>query len=327
MSNNLVSVIIPTYNRAQLVVEAIKSVEMQSYPAVQIIVIDDGSVDNTAQIVAAFKNVEYYYQENKGQAAARNLGLSYAKGEYIASLDSDDIWHKDFLERAVAALERYETDFVFLNWTEISETKQSLSDWRRLQRWQKYSKNTDGEWALLNPAEVRKLYIETCPAPSSALLIRQSSFISGWNENMKIADDWYLILEMVTLRSCNAAFTLSPHWTKRVDSNNIYDGRDLFEVTVELGLHDEPLMLEHFLEHITHREKSVMKRRLAGHHLNFGRLHWRRYGLSSEALRSVATAFTIAPMGSVFHFTQITLDYLKNRYNIVRDKNKQFPEI
>ncbi|MEJ7700920.1 MAG: glycosyltransferase family 2 protein [Pyrinomonadaceae bacterium] len=126
MHQKLVSVIIPTYNRAHLVVEAIESVKAQSYPTIQVIVADDGSQDDTAQSVAKVENVEYYYQENKGQAAARNLGLRYAKGEYIASLDSDDIWHKDFLKVAVAALEQYQADFVFLNWTEISEAKQSV---------------------------------------------------------------------------------------------------------------------------------------------------------------------------------------------------------
>ncbi len=156
MYQKLVSVIIPTYNRAHLVVEAIQSAKAQSYPTIQIIVVDDGSQDDTAQSVAKFENVEYYYQENKGQAAARNLGLSYAKGEYIASLDSDDIWHKDFLKAAVAALERYQVDFVFLNWTEISENKQSSSDWERSNKWRKYFNNLSGEWSLLNAEVVAK---------------------------------------------------------------------------------------------------------------------------------------------------------------------------
>lgn len=215
MYQKLVSVIIPTYNRARLVVEAIESVKAQSYPTIQIIVADDGSQDDTAQRIAKFENVEYYYQENKGQAAARNLGLRYAKGEYIASLDSDDRWHKDFLEVAVAGLEQFQADFVFLNWTEISETKQSASDWERSGGWRKYS-NNDGKWTLLNAKEVRELYIKTCPAPSSALLIRHSSFVSDWNEEMKIADDWFLILEMVLMKPCRAAFTLSRYWTKHV---------------------------------------------------------------------------------------------------------------
>jgi glycosyltransferase involved in cell wall biosynthesis len=327
MYQKLVSVIIPTYNRAHSVVEAIESVKAQSYAAIQIIVADDGSGDDTAERIAKFENVEYYYQENKGQAAARNLGLSYAKGEYIASLDSDDLWDKDFLKVAVAALEQHQTDFVFLNWTEISETKQSLSDWERSKKWEKYFNNLNGEWSLLNAEEVRELFLKTCPAPSSALLIRRSSFVSNWNEEMKIADDWYLILEMVLMKPCRAAFTLSPYWKKHIHSSNIYHGREKLEVIRDLGLHDEPLFALGFQERLTLAEKGILQRRLANHYFNFGRLNWRRDGFSVDALRSIATAFTLAPVGSTFYIVQLSFNHLKNRFRIARDKNKQSQEI
>lgn len=320
MNQKLVSVIIPTYNRARQVVEAIESVKAQSYPAIQIIVADDGSEDETAASVARFENVEYYYQENRGQAAARNLGLSHAKGEYIASLDSDDLWHEDFLKVAVGALERYETDFVFLNWTEIFETEQLASSWERSKRWRKYFNHPDGEWSLLKAEEVRELFLKTCPAPSSALLIRRSSFVAGWNEEMKIADDWYLILEMVLMKPCRAAFTLSPYWTKHIHSSNIYHGREELEVIRDLGLHDEPLIAEYFRERLTLIEKAILQRRLATHHFDFGRLHWQRDGFSIGALQSIATAFTLAPVGSTFYIMQLSFYHLKNRLRIARNK-------
>ena len=327
MRQKLVSVIIPTYNRAHLLVEAIASVKAQSYPAIQIIVADDGSQDNTAQSVAKFENVEYYYQENKGQAAARNLGLRFAKGEYIASLDSDDRWHKDFLRVAVAALEQYEADFVFLNWTEISEAKQSSSGWERNKEWRKYFKNRDGEWSLLNAEEVRELFLKTCPAPSSALLIRRSSFVSGWNEEMKIADDWYLILEMVLMKPCRAAFTLSPYWTKHIHSSNIYHGRENLEIIRDLGLHDEVLIARHFQERLTLLERASFQRRLAANHFNFGRLNWRHDRFSLEALQSIATAFTIAPVSNTFYIMQLSFYHLKNRIRIARNKKIQSRKI
>lgn len=319
MNQKLVSVIIPTYNRARSVVEAIESVKAQSYTAIQIIVADDGSEDDTAQTIAKLENVEYYYQENKGQAAARNLGLNYAKGEYIASLDSDDIWEKDFLKVAVAAVEQYQADFVFLNWTEISETKQSVSDWERSQKWRKFFKNIDGEWSLLNANEVRELFLKTCPAPSSSLLIRRSSFISRWNEEMKIADDWFLILEMVLMKPCTAAFTLTRYWTKSIHSSNIYHGRDSREVIRELGLHDEILIAQHFEEELTIAERGIFQRRLANHHFNLGHLNWRRDGFSLNALQSIAKAFRISPAGSGFHVVQLAYNHLKNRLRLVRN--------
>lgn len=324
MSQKLVSIIIPTYNRPHLVVEAIESAKAQTYPATQIIVVDDGSEDDTAERVAQFENVEYYYQENKGHAAARNLGLSYAKGEYIASLDSDDIWNRNFLEVAVAALERYQADFVFLNWTEIFETEQLASYWQRSKKWRKYFKENDGEWTLLDGEELRELFLRYCPAPSSALLIRRSSLVSGWNEEMKIADDWYLILEMVLTKPRCAAFTLSPYWTKHIHSSNICHGRKELEVVENLGLHDEQLFARHFKEHLTFAEKSLLRRRLAGHHFNFVRLNWRREGFfSSSSLQSLVTAFKLAPASSVFYSARLSFNYFRNRFRIARSKIKQ----
>ncbi|MEJ7848036.1 MAG: glycosyltransferase family 2 protein [Pyrinomonadaceae bacterium] len=320
MTQRLVSIIIPTYNRAELVVEAINSAKAQSYSAKQIIVIDDGSHDDTAQTVAAFEDVEYYFQENKGQAAARNLGLKYAKGEYIASLDSDDVWDENFLAVAVAALEQYQSDFVFLNWTEIVGAKQKKSDWQKSNRWRKYYNNLNGEWSLLNAGEVRKLFVDTCPAPSSALLIRRSSFVATWNEDMKIADDWFLILEMVLMKPCRAAFTLSPYWTKKIHSTNIYHGRDDLEIIRDLGLHDEVLIAAHFRERLTFSEKGILKRRLAHHHFNFGRLNWQRDGYSYESLQSIATAFTTAPVCSLFYMMQLSFYHLKKRILIPQDE-------
>ena len=323
MSHKLVSVIMPTFNRAHLVVEAIKSVQSQTYPAMQIIVIDDGSQDDTAQRVAEFENVEYHYQENKGQAAARNLGLKYAKGEYIASLDSDDRWKPNFLEVSVAALEKYETDFVFLNWLEASDSEQMGSGWERSREWQDFFSHRDGEWSILKPEEVRKLFVKTCPAPSSGLLIRRSSFVSNWNEKMKIADDWFLILEIVLSKPRRAAFTLSVYWTKHIHSTNIYHGREKLEVLHDLGLHDEAIFISHFDKQLTAPEKILMRRRLATHHFNIGRLNWQREGFSAAAFRSIARAFKIAPLGSSIYIARLTFHHLRNRYRIARGKVKQ----
>lgn len=326
MRQKLVTVIIPTYNRAHLVVEAIRSVKAQSYPAIQIIVADDGSRDDTARSVAQFEDVEYYYQENKGQAGARNLGLKHAKGEYIASLDSDDTWNTDFLETAVGALERFEADFVFLNWTQISGVKEFSSDWERSRRWRRYGGDQNGEWSLLNAEKVRELFLEACPAPSSALLLRRSSLVSNWNEEMKIADDWFLILEMILMKPCRAAFTMSTYWMKRIDGTNIYDGREKLEIIRNLGLHDEPLITERFRERLTAPEKADFQRRLAIHHFNFGRLNWQRDGFSMKSLRSIQTAFSLAPVNSVFYITQLSYYNLKTRFLVVRDKYKQSRE-
>ena len=93
MENNpIVTVIIPTYNRVAKVGKAIESALKQTYAHKQIVVIDDGSTDNTAELMKKYPGVEYVIQDHGGQAAARNNGLSRANGKYIASLDSDDTY-------------------------------------------------------------------------------------------------------------------------------------------------------------------------------------------------------------------------------------------
>lgn len=100
-----VSVVIPTYNYAQFVTEAIDSVLAQSVPVHEIIVVDDGSTDDTRSQVAAYEDrVRYIFQRNQGLSAARNTGLSAAQGDAFALLDSDDAFHPRKLEFQIAAL-------------------------------------------------------------------------------------------------------------------------------------------------------------------------------------------------------------------------------
>jgi len=98
----MISVIIPTYNRAPFLKEAVQSVLDQNYflqngpSSFELLVVDDGSADTTREIVALFGDkVKYRFQEHKGVSSARNLGLDLAQGDFIAFLDSDDLWKKD----------------------------------------------------------------------------------------------------------------------------------------------------------------------------------------------------------------------------------------
>ena len=93
-----VSVIIPTYNRADLLPEAIDSVLAQTWKDMEIIVVDDGSNDGTGEAVRRYGDrVRYFYKENEGPANARNMGIKKARGAYLAFLDSDDVWKPEKL--------------------------------------------------------------------------------------------------------------------------------------------------------------------------------------------------------------------------------------
>lgn len=93
MDNNcLVSVIIPVYNGEDYLADAIESVIAQTYRPIEVIVVDDGSTDNSADIACSYKEIRYFYQSHAGVAVARNTGIVAAQGEFIAFQDSDDLW-------------------------------------------------------------------------------------------------------------------------------------------------------------------------------------------------------------------------------------------
>lgn len=103
--NFSVSVIIPTYNRSAFLRSALESVTSQSYPIKEILVIDDGSTDQTVEnLTPNFKSVIFIRQENQGVSAARNTGIKKATGEWIALLDSDDLWTVGKIEKQIAHL-------------------------------------------------------------------------------------------------------------------------------------------------------------------------------------------------------------------------------
>ncbi|WP_184544963.1 glycosyltransferase family 2 protein [Mucilaginibacter sp. FT3.2] len=101
MDQDLVSIIMPAYNAAEYIAASIESVLNQTYANWELLVIDDGSTDNTAAIVNQFKNadrrIKYLYQQNGRQGKARNLGIKHSSGTYIAFLDADDKWTADKL--------------------------------------------------------------------------------------------------------------------------------------------------------------------------------------------------------------------------------------
>ena len=126
----LVSVVIPTYNSAQYLPETIESVLWQSWQDFEIIIVDDGSTDNTQEVVGAFKSnkIRYIRQENSGgPSKPRNVGIHHARGKYISLFDSDDIMSKNKLEEAVAFLERHsDLGFLFANFVVCNERGESF---------------------------------------------------------------------------------------------------------------------------------------------------------------------------------------------------------
>lgn len=129
------SIIIPTYNRADLIRETLDSILKQTYTNWEAIIIDDGSIDDTKSIVASINDprITYYYKENEERCVARNLGIEKSKGDYITFIDSDDAYYPDGLENAYAYLRSNPHAEIFHLAYEVRDrsTCQLLSNFKR----------------------------------------------------------------------------------------------------------------------------------------------------------------------------------------------------
>lgn len=114
-----ISVIVPTYNAERTILETIKSVQQQTFPDFELIVIDDGSKDRTLEILQTIKDerLKIFSYENGGNALARNRGISHATGEFISFIDADDLWTPNKLELQLIALQQNQEAGVAYSWT------------------------------------------------------------------------------------------------------------------------------------------------------------------------------------------------------------------
>lgn len=132
MNKDLVSIITPTYNCGKYICETINSVLHQTYTNWEMIIVDDCSTDNTKKIVSQYllkdNRIQYYFLEsNVGAAMARNKAMQYAKGKYMAFLDSDDLWEKDKLEKQIIFMENNHYNFTCTSYQQINEDSINLN--------------------------------------------------------------------------------------------------------------------------------------------------------------------------------------------------------
>ena len=177
-----VSVIIPTYNRRAFVLEAIQSVLIQTYRSFELIVVDDGSEDNTRAALrpmALAGRVTYLHQANRGVSAARNAGLARAGGSLIAFLDSDDLWQPQKLARQVAFMDAH-PDAMICYTDEIW-----IRNGRRVNPMKKHAKH--GGW-VFEPS------LALCIISPSSVLIRRELFddVGTFDEGLPVCEDYDL---------------------------------------------------------------------------------------------------------------------------------------
>lgn len=124
-SSPLVSVIMPCYNAAPFLREAVESVMGQTYTAVELIVVDDGSTDDSLHILAEYPSIRLLRQDHRGPYPARNVGIRAARGDYVAFLDADDYWAPTFLEEMVAALHGSTAALAYCGWQNVGAVRTS----------------------------------------------------------------------------------------------------------------------------------------------------------------------------------------------------------
>lgn len=128
-----ISIVIPIFNSGRYILDCLESIERQTYKNIEVVLINDGSTDDTEERIRKYKSeskleIQYIFQENHGQAYARNFGIDRAEGEYIAFVDSDDYLDDDYLERLYETAEQYDADVVNSGYRVVKEDKTILSE-------------------------------------------------------------------------------------------------------------------------------------------------------------------------------------------------------
>lgn len=180
-----VSVIIPTFNRSAMVCRAVRSVLRQTLRAVEVLVVDDGSTDDTRASVAALadERVRYFYQPNAGRSAARNVGLDAARGDYVAFLDSDDAFLPDKLTAQVDYLDaQADVDLVAGGWYTITDDLVTI---------QETSPDPETNLGL-------EAWVLSCHFPPHAALVRRARIPADvrFDGRSEPAEDWGFWLDL-----------------------------------------------------------------------------------------------------------------------------------
>jgi len=263
MGNFSVSVVIPTFNRAAFIGDAIRSVLEQSVTVTEILVVDGGSTDDTRKVAESCgKLVQWVTQEGQGVAAARNTGFRRAKGDWVALLDSDDLWYKDKLRAQFDFLSRHpDTDFVFgdmaLFAADADNDAPEILDPEAHQFLVSKADNLDGILEYL----FRFNFV-----PTSSVLFRRSCLerVGYMDESLKHCEDYDYWLRFAC--HCRLGFVNHVLVKRRMHDANTMRGA--YADNCEATLH----VLERMQNSVADAPKAVRRARLAGISLAHHRL-------------------------------------------------------
>ena len=283
----LVSVIIPTYNGAKFIDDAVRSALSQTYPNVEVIVVDDGSSDGTKEVLSPYgSKIKYIYQENKGVSAARNNGIRNASGEFVAFLDSDDAWLPEKIELQVAEmLKSPQCGLVSCGFYLCDEELKEVSQ------------GSKPSYPNKNEFMVAMLFGNQVGGGSCALIRKDCFQKSGlFNEKLQGTEDWEMWFRLV--KYYEMRFVDKPLIRIRVVSDSMSSAGN-----AEKMLKNEMLVLREFFSGYPYRTSIFLK----------GRVFSRRYlsaawaliecGEKTKARKSMLKAIFLDPPG---FFTKAT---------------------
>ena len=193
-SDILVSIVMPCYNYAPYLAQAIASVEQQTLTNWQLIVVNDGSTDNTMEVLEVYQNqpnIIVIDKPNGGVSSARNRGMAQATGKYIAFLDADDIWQPHKLEKVVTAMEAHNAWFGASDFGRFSATSEDFgkfSDYCQPLR-ALSATASDGVLSFDTPLAVFTETLEMPWYPSANVVLRAACPEQGFDESMKLGED------------------------------------------------------------------------------------------------------------------------------------------
>ncbi len=289
--NRKVSVIIPTYNRASMVGDAIESVLKQDLDDIEIIVVDDGSKDETERVVRRYlqsrgDKVRYLKQENKGVAAARNKGIDAARGEYIAFLDSDDTWMTTTLGEKIAYLDKNpQIGMAFCNGIEKTAAGAERKITETLLRHREKVMANDLERAF-------EMLMESNFIGVSGVMVRKRCLedVGAFDEALPSVEDFELWLR-ITVKHKVHYFHECLYW-RRLQSDNLTADRTLYYHCKSYVFEKiETINPSYFNAH-----KKDLTARISRYHFEAGYLLFDKYDFKKSRahfIKSVTTRFNL----------------------------------
>jgi glycosyltransferase involved in cell wall biosynthesis len=277
--NPTVSIIIPVYNRQDLIVRTLNSVLSQDFEDYEIIVVDDSSTDDTKSVVMKIGDERIVYiehEKNKGANVARNTGIMHAKGKYVAFLDSDDEWLPEKLKKQVEKIEATA---------------------------EKVGVVYCGYWIALNgkkfighvPKKREDIFLDEllgdCVSPTSCVLIKKECFdaVGGFDKNMPARQDYEMWLRIA--REFHFEYVKDPLSIIYFDD----DSRRISLSGAEKHIQAEEMLLQKYKTDIEKQSRSIQKKIYSMHYLVLGRRCWYN-GDSRRARGFFMKAISIHPV-------------------------------